>query len=215
MQSAGRALWVIVYEGKQPPSEETCRTWLGHEERIVVVACAQRNVAQSLRTRWADRGDLGRRAFVIEFAERRLPIADGLADVVIWQGDQWNEQLRSELFRVAHPGATVSVVDRTWTAPRPPGSDDWSHPYHGPDNNPLSQDVHSEGPYLTQFLTEPWYVPMPEVTVASGGRLFKAFGHIALKKREWPWLNKLVAINGFNGLLLWSRDLMPGFNIHR
>ncbi|HHM12242.1 MAG TPA: hypothetical protein ENJ16_01715, partial [Planctomycetaceae bacterium] len=152
---------------------------------------------------------------VIEFADGRLPIADGLTDVVVWQGDKWNEQLRSELFRVAHPGATVSVVDRTWTVPRPPGSDDWSHPYHGPDNNPLSQDAHSKGPYLTQFLTEPWYVPMPEVTVASGGRLFKAFGHIALKKREWPWLNKLVAINGFNGLLLWSRDLMPGFNIHR
>ena len=39
-------------------------------------------------------------------------------------------------------------------------------------------------PYLTKFLAEPWYGPMPEVTVASGGRLFKAFGHISFKERS-------------------------------
>ncbi|MDP6720909.1 MAG: PQQ-binding-like beta-propeller repeat protein, partial [Pirellulaceae bacterium] len=68
---------------------------------------------------------------------------------------------------------------------------------------------------MTQFLTEPWYVPMPQVTVASGGRVFKAFGHIALKEREWPWLNSLVAINGYNGTHLWKQKLTPGFMVHR
>ena len=34
---------------------------------------------------------------------------------------------------------------------------------------------------------------MPLVTVASGGRLFKAFGHVAIKQREWPLLNTLIA----------------------
>ena len=40
------------------------------------------------------------------------------------------------------------------TKPFPPGVDDWSHPYHLPDNNPLSQDQVARGPYLTQFLAE-------------------------------------------------------------
>ena len=56
---------------------------------------------------------------------------------------------------------------------------------------------------------------MPQVTVTAGGRLFKAFGHIALKRREWEWLNSLVAINGYNGTHLWKRKLNPGFVIHR
>ena len=130
-------------------------------------------------------------------------------------GDSLSDELRAELLRVTHPGAMILTPTETITNPRPDGSDDWSHPYHGPDNNPQSQDQHSQGPYLTQFLAEPWYVPMPQVTVASGGRVFKAFGHIALKEREWPWLNKLVAINGYNGTPLWKRDLTPGFMIHR
>jgi outer membrane protein assembly factor BamB len=56
---------------------------------------------------------------------------------------------------------------------------------------------------------------MPQVTVVSGGRVFKQFGHIALKEREWPWLNTLAAINGYNGTHLWKRPLKPGFMIHR
>ncbi|MDP6446512.1 MAG: PQQ-binding-like beta-propeller repeat protein, partial [Pirellulaceae bacterium] len=78
-----------------------------------------------------------------------------------------------------------------------------------------TSDKNARAPYLTQFLCEPWYVPMPQVTVSSGGRVFKAFGHIALKEREWPWLNSLVAINGYNGAQIWKRPLQPGFMIHR
>jgi outer membrane protein assembly factor BamB len=73
----------------------------------------------------------------------------------------------------------------------------------------------ARAPYLTQYLTAPWYAPQPEVTVASAGRVFKAFGHIAFHRREWPWLNTLAALNGYNGNLLWTRPLEPGFMIHR
>ena len=58
-------------------------------------------------------------------------------------------------------------------------------------------------------------MPFPEVTVTAAGRVFKAFGHVGYKKRDWPWLNTLVAINGYNGTMLWKRPLEPGFNIHR
>ena len=51
--------------------------------------------------------------------------------------------------------------------------------------------------------------------MASGGRLFKAFGNVAFKRREEPWLNQLVAFNGYNGTILWTRSLTPGYMIHR
>ena len=41
-------------------------------------------------------------------------------------------------------------------------------------------------------------------------RLFKAFGQLAFKQREWPMLGKLIAMNAYNGTLLWERDLAPG-----
>jgi outer membrane protein assembly factor BamB len=38
---------------------------------------------------------------------------------------------------------------------------------------------------------------------------------LAFHSREWPWRNKLVALNAFNGMILWTRPLEDGFNIHR
>ncbi len=51
--------------------------------------------------------------------------------------------------------------------------------------------------------------------MASGGRLFKAFGNRAFRRPQWPMLSKLIAINGYNGTTLWTRDLDPDFMIHR
>jgi outer membrane protein assembly factor BamB len=45
--------------------------------------------------------------------------------------------------------------------------------------------------------------------------LFKAFGHVAWHEREEPWLNTLVAFDGFNGSLLWKRSLPEGLMVHR
>ena len=166
----------------------------------------------------ADRaGMLGTRIYVERGAAGRIHLADNLADgaIVARAAAARDDTTRRELLRVVHPGAKALLGNRTITKPQAEGADDWSHPYHGPDNNPQSRDRIAKGELLTQFLCEPWYVPMPQVTVASGGRIFKAFGHIALKQREWPWLNKLVALNGYNGTLLWKRDLKPGFMIHR
>ena len=63
--------------------------------------------------------------------------------------------------------------------------------------------------------TEPKFSPMPEVSVAAGGRIFKALGHIAHRANQNVWLNKLLCINAYNGTILWQRDLDEGFMIHR
>jgi outer membrane protein assembly factor BamB len=99
--------------------------------------------------------------------------------------------------------------------PAQEGMDDWSHWTHGPDNNPVSKDRVIRAPYRTQWLGLPYYVAMPAVTTASAGRVFVAMGHIAHHEREEPWLNTLLARNGYNGAELWRRRLPDGYMVHR
>ncbi|UCF16274.1 MAG: PQQ-binding-like beta-propeller repeat protein, partial [Phycisphaerales bacterium] len=100
---------------------------------------------------------------------------------------------------------------------KPPleGLDDWSHWEHAPDNNPVSTDRVIKAPYMTQFLAEPYYIAMPAITTAAGGRTFLATGHIAHHVREWDMVNKLIARNGYNGIVLWQRNLPDGYLAHR
>ena len=122
---------------------------------------------------------------------------------------------QAEILRVLRPGGVAHVGNRQVVKPIPEGTDAWSHPYHTPDNNTLSTDRLARAPYLTQFMAEPMFSPMPEVTVAAGGRVFKACGHIAHKKNQNQQLNTLLGINGYNGTILWTRPLAEGFMIHR
>lgn len=186
-----------------------------NSELLVYVCSDDAGYLESLRQSGHEAGLLGTRLYVQRGAASAVHLADNLADAAIVVGRDMSDALRAELLRVTHPRAKIVAGAEVTVNPPRDGSDDWSHPYHGPDNNPQSTDSLVKPPYLTQFLSEPWYVPMPQVTVSSGGRLFKAFGHIALKEREWPWLNKLVAVNAYNGTMLWKRDLTPGFMIHR
>jgi len=101
------------------------------------------------------------------------------------------------------------------TKPVPKGTDSWSHWEHGPDNNPVSNDMIIKAPYRTQWFNGPFYTAMPGITTAAGGRIFTALGHIAHHKREEEWLNTLFARNGYNGTLLWSRKLPDGYLVHR
>ncbi|MFP6617755.1 MAG: PQQ-binding-like beta-propeller repeat protein [Pirellulaceae bacterium] len=184
---------------------------------ILYVQAADSGVLEATRQAAYQAGLLGTRIYVEAGQPEKIHLASNLADGAIVADARLaaNPETRQEVLRVLHPRARAWLAGSTITKPRPVGADDWSHPYHGPDNNPQSRDQQARAPYLTQFLTDPWYVPMPQVTVSSGGRVFKAFGHIALKEREWPWLNSLVAINGYNGTHLWKRPLKPGFMIHR
>ncbi|MCX5759547.1 MAG: class I SAM-dependent methyltransferase, partial [Candidatus Hydrogenedentes bacterium] len=95
------------------------------------------------------------------------------------------------------------------------GVDDWSHWEHGPDNNPVSTDTVIKAPYMTQWMAEPYYIAMPAITTAAGGRTFVAMGHIAHHEREEAWLNTLLARNGYNGAELWRKRLPDGYLVHR
>ena len=194
-----------------------CRQALRLARETELLVYVQLSSAQDLEAarREADAaGFYGRRIYVESGAFSNLHLADNLADVLIAPGDT-NALSEAEVLRVLRPRGKAYLGEKELTKPFPAGADDWSHPYHGPDNNPRSQDQIARAPYLTQFLAEPRYAPLPQVAVASAGRVFKAFGHIAFKAREEPLLNSLVAFNGYNGVMLWKRDLVPGIMVHR
>jgi len=160
-------------------------------------------------------GFYGTRIFVEKGPLTRIHSADNLADAVIVLL-KVPKEVEAEVLRVLRPqGKALLGPNKVLVKPFIEGADDWSHPYHNPDNNAQSEDTVVRAPYLTQFLAEPRYAPMPQVAVASAGRAFKAFGHVAFKTREEPFLNKLVAFNGYNGTILWQRDLTEGVMIHR
>ena len=97
----------------------------------------------------------------------------------------------------------------------PAGIDEWPQWEKGPDNNPVSEDTVIKAPYLLQFAAKPYFIGMPSITTAAGGRTFLAVGHTGHHPREWASLGKLIARNGYNGTILWERDLPEGYLAHR
>jgi outer membrane protein assembly factor BamB len=183
-------------------------------ELLIYLQLPRDDEVQSAREITDEAGLYDNRIFIEKGSLARLHLADNLADALIAVG-QAASVSEAEALRVLRPGGKALLGNKVIVKPSPKGVDDWSHPYHGPDNNPQSQDKVILAPYLTQFLAEPRYAPLPQVSVASDGRVFKAFGHVAFKEREEPFLNKLVAFNGYNGTMLWQRDLAEGVMIHR
>ncbi|MHC4168631.1 MAG: class I SAM-dependent methyltransferase, partial [Planctomycetota bacterium] len=183
-------------------------------ELLIYVQSPRAKEVDTVRKAADDAGFYGMRIFVDRGSFKKLSLADNVADAVVAVGRK-KRLSETEILRVMRPGGKALLGRKVLTKPAPSGVDDWTHPYHGPDNNPQSDDTVIKAPYLTQFLAEPRYAPVPQVAVASGGRMFKAFGHVAFKRREEPFLNKLVAFNGYNGTMLWQRDLAEGVMIHR
>ena len=144
-----------------------------------------------------------------------IHLADNVADAILVAPSAESDTSDEELLRALRPRASAFVGDRQLVKPVPNGIDEWTHPYHGPDNNPQSNDQLVRGSFRTQFLAEPKFSPMPEQTVIAGGRIYKAMGHIAHKANQNAMLNTLLCINAYNGTILWRRSLPTGFMIHR
>lgn len=200
-----------------PQPAELAISLASQPERLVYCQLPTDAQVAAARQRIDQAGLLGTRVYVERGAPGHLHLADNVADVVIVTAAalQASPVAREELLRVANPLGKIFLGPEELTKPFAAGTDEWSHPYHGPDNNPQSRDQVIQAPYLTQYFATPYYVPPPGVTVAAGGRIFKAHGHLAFHARELPWRNKLVALNAFNGTMLWTRSLEEGFNIHR
>jgi outer membrane protein assembly factor BamB len=144
-----------------------------------------------------------------------IHLSENLTDGIIVADSLAGQASEAELLRVLRPHAAALVGSRKIVKPEPDGIEDWSHPYHGPDNNPQSNDQLVKGAFQTQFIAAPKFSPMPEQSVIAGGRIYKAMGHIAHKANQNEMLNTLLCINAYNGTELWRRKLPEGFMIHR
>jgi SAM-dependent methyltransferase len=149
----------------------------------------------------------GGRALIGTVKGTRQPLTQG--QLSPWVSGSLSDQIDVRFGQDAF-GSWAEITKRC-----PQGMDAWSHWEHGPDNNPVSTDRVIQAPYRTQWIGGPLYSAMPAITTASGGRIFTALGHIAHHRREEPWLNMLLARNGYNGALLWSRKLPDGYLVHR
>ncbi|MCB1090252.1 MAG: PQQ-like beta-propeller repeat protein, partial [Verrucomicrobiae bacterium] len=161
-------------------------------------------------------GLLGSRIFVNRVRDGRIPLAENVADGLILVDVMSDLIEAAEAERVLRPRGRAWRKGEIWlTKAVPEGYDEWTHPFHGPDNNPQSKDRFAQGRFRTQFIAEPKFSPMPEQTVIGGGRIYKAMGHIAHKANQNENLNTLLCINAYNGTILWKRPLPEGFMIHR
>ena len=185
-----RGICVVLGDTKLELALELARK----SELLIYVQLPKATDVEKARQAADAAGLYGTRIYVEKGALTSLYLADNLADVLIAVGEA-AKIAESEALRILRPEGKALLGGKELIKSFPPGVDDWSHPYHGPDNNPQSKDRIARAPYLTQFLTDPRYAPVPQVAVASAGRVFKAFGHVAFKKREEPYLNKLIAFN--------------------
>jgi len=184
-------------------------------ELVVYFQSADPGEVRAVREAAEKAGLLGTRVFADRGDPKTIHLADNLVGAVCVAPSLHKVVAEDELRRVLHPGGKAILGEKEFSKPFPEGIDTWSHPYHGPDNNPQSTDRIARAPYLTQFIAAPKFSPMPQVTVAAGGRVFKAFGHISHKANQNAVLNTLLCINAYNGIVLWKRPLREGFMIHR
>jgi outer membrane protein assembly factor BamB len=185
------------------------------KEFIVYFQSDKHQDVEAVRKAADEAGILGRSVFAEYGALNSVHLTHNLADAVFVDEASTARVTDEEILRVLRPQAKALIGDRQLIKPIPEGMDDWSHPYHGADNNPQSSDRYVRGEFETQFIADPKFSPMPEQTVIAGGRIFKAMGHIAHKSNQNAMLNTMLCINAYNGTILWQRPLSEGFMIHR
>jgi hypothetical protein len=145
------------------PGDTGCKLALSlaHASDLVLyVQLADAAEVESARRRAYDAGLYGTRIFVEQGPVDHLYLADNVADALVATGPAEKMPV-NEALRVVRPEGKALLGARLETKPFPAGVDNWTHPYHSADNNPVSKDTLARGPYLTQFLADPRYAPLP------------------------------------------------------
>jgi len=179
------------------------------ELHVVAIDVDPARVART-RTQWLDRDLYGRRLSVLTVPPGSLPFTDFFANVVVSESafehpspPDWPE---AELDRVTRPFGGVR-----WTDPQQPprrrgpldGAGEWIHQFANPANTASSGDRRIHANFALQWFGGPGPDLMVDrhlrgpAPLASQGRLFV------------PGENLLIAVDAYNGTLLWQREL-PG-----
>ena len=115
---------------------------------LIYVQMETENQVPSVRRLVNEAGYYGKRIWVEKGTPGHISLGSNLADVILTAEDQEVRVSDTEIERVLCPGGIALINGQRITKPFPDGIDDWSHPYHGPDNNPQSVDQLAKAPYL-------------------------------------------------------------------
>jgi len=204
---AARGICAVVEAG----SDGLCAELARSSELVVYVQAGDAAKVAAIRRAADEARFLGTRVYVEQGLPGRIHLADNLADAVV----AGPAAPRAEVLRVLRPGGKALHGGEEVGKPFPAGADEWTHPYRAGDNNPQSKDELARGPFMTQFMATPWYGAMPQMSVVSGGRIFKVWGNRSSAQPQWAVMDTLLCMSAWNGTALWKRPLSPGFMLHR
>ena len=105
---------------------------------VIYVPAGTHARAATIRAAAAKAGLLGTQIYVAHGRPQRIGLASNLADAVIVEGSV--QTSKTELMRVIRPRGRLILDGTVQAKPVPDGTGEWTHPYHGSDNNPQSDD---------------------------------------------------------------------------
>lgn len=118
-------------------------------ELLIYVQLPRAQDVETARRTVDEAGLYGTRIFVEKGSLKSLHLTNNIADALVAVGKVTNIS-EKEALRVLRPGGKAVLGRKVLIKPLPEGADDWSHPYHGPDNNPPI-----ERPYNCRALSDP------------------------------------------------------------
>ena len=101
--------------------------------------------------------------------------------------------------------------------PRPEIEDDWTHFLHGPDGNPVSQDLAVGPPRHLQWIGDPkWsrhhdHMASMGALVSAQGKVFYIVDEGSKASVQMPPKWFLIARDAFNGTILWKKPIARWF----
>ena len=166
---------------------------------------------------------------VTPFDGKGLPYADNMANmVVVHERDADRDDIQvsdEEILRVLAPGGVLCGIRgphgeeslRIVRKPWPMDIDDWTHFFHSASGNAVAADRRVAPASALQWIAGPMFCRSHEIDssvpamVSAGGRLFYFLdeGPTGITDPRFPPRWKLIARDGFNGILLWKRALEP------
>lgn len=193
---------------------------------IIKVIDPNKDIVAQSRSRLASDGSYGSRLSIDHSNLDKLPYPDNFVNLIVINHVNSSEIKALELKRILRPLGVIWVEQGT-NSPlkeqflafedvdvieegssfkvikhRPSGMDNWSHRYHGPDNNQVSNDQYAIPPYRTQFVAEPptsFQLHWKGWAIAGDGWVVY---YTEVKNSQL-----MYAVDGHNGFKLWERTI--------
>ena len=144
---------------------------------------------------------------------KRLPYADNTINLIV--ASAGTSIPKAELLRALTPGGKADFLDKRKTLhkPWPDDIDEWTHYMYDASGNGVSKDKRVRYPRHTQWHAGPRFarhhdaLASTSAMTSSKGRLFyiQDEGPVSVMHRPAKW--RLIARDGFNGKLLWKREI--------